>query len=134
LKGVDYVMRDLAENLAVLDTLDALQRTVAEYDGGEIDLAAHGYPRKILIVVSVGAVLAGGTLDIDIESDEDSGLPHGNTDASLNQMDAAGNQIYEYKPTRRYINIEAVVGTNTIDFGVVLIMEHCRFGGRGSDD
>lgn len=125
-------MRDLGEGLAVLDTLDALQRTVNEYDGGDIDLATYGYPRKILICVSVGAVVAGGTLDIDIESDVAAGLPHGNTDASLNQMNAVGNQYYEYTPTRRYINIEAVVLTNTIDFSVTLVMQHCRFAKRGT--
>ncbi len=132
MKGVDYIMRDLGEGLAVLDTLDALNRANAEYDGGDIDLATYGYPRKIIICVSVGAVAAGATLDIDIESDVAAGLPHGNTDASLDQMDATGNQYYEYTPTRRYINIEAVVGTDAVDFSVTLIMQHCRFAKRGT--
>jgi len=127
-------MRDLAENLAVLDTLDAEQRANAEYDGGEVDLADYGYPRKILVCISVGAISATGTLNIDIESADTSGLPHANTDVSLNEMAAVGHQYYEYKPTRRYINIEAVVANDTVDFAVILIMEHCRFGNRGSDD
>ena len=135
-------MRDLGENLAVVDVIRALAMANAEYNtrangihntGAEIDLEDYGYPRKILVCVSVGAVAQGATLDIDIES----GLATGaltNTDASLNQMIAVGDQYYEYKPTRRFINIECTVGTNNITFAVGLIMEHCRFGGRGADD
>ena len=135
-------MRDLAENLAVLDAIRPADMAVAEYNvrsngvhatAGEIDLEDYGYPRKILICVGVGEVAAGAALDIDIES----GLTTGaltNTDASLDQMIAVGDQIYEYKPTRRFINIECEVTTDNITFAVGLIMQHCRFGGRGSDD
>ena len=126
-------MRDMGEGLAILDTLDALDRAVNEYDGGEIDLADYGYPRKILVCVSVGAVAAGASLDIDIESGDTTGNLT-NTDASLDQMDAIGDQIYEYKPTRRFINIEATVTVNNVTFAVGLIMEHCRFAKQGSDD
>jgi len=142
LKGVDYIMRDLAENLAVLDAIRPDESIAAEYNArangthataGEIDLEDYGYPRKILVCVGVGEVDAGGTLDIDIESGDTTGALT-NTDVSLDQMIAVGDQIYEYKPTRRFINIEATVAVNNITFAVGLIMEHCRFGNRGSDD
>lgn len=135
-------MRDLAENLAVLDAIRPADMATATYDvrangahatGGEIDLEDYGYPRKILVCVGVGEVAAGATLNIDIES----GLTTGaltNTDASLDEMIAVGDQIYEYKPIRRFINIECIVGVDNITFGVGLIMEHCRFGNRGADD
>ena len=135
-------MRDLAENLAVLDAIRPAAMGAAVYDvrangahavAGEIDLEDYGYPRKILVCVGVGEVAAGGLLDIDIESGNTTGVLT-NTDASLNQMDAVGDQIYEYKPTRRFINIEAEVTVNDITFAIGLIMEHCRFGNRGSDD
>ena len=135
-------MRDLAENLAVLDAIRPDESVAAEYNvrangthatAGEIDLEDYGYPRKILVCVGVGEVDAGGTLDIDIESGDATGALT-NTDVSLDQMIAVGDQIYEYKPTRRFINIEAIVGTNNVTFAVGLIMEHCRFGNRGADD
>lgn len=126
-------MRDLAENIAVLDTLAALQRTATEYNGGEIDLADHGYPRKILVVVSAGLFGSGASLNLDIESGEVSGALTDEVIA-LDEMDEAGNQIYEYKPKYRYINIELTIADEAVDCAVVLVMEHCRFGGRGSDD
>ena len=126
-------MRDLAENIAVLDTLDALQRTAAEYNGGEIDLEDYGYPRKILVVVSAGLFGAGASLNLDIESGEATGVLTDEVIA-LDEMDAAGNQIYEYKPKYRYINIELTIADEAVDCAVVLIMEHCRFGNRGADD
>jgi len=135
-------MRDLAENLAVLDAIRPLAMAAAEYNArangthataAEIDLEDYGYPRKILVCVGVGAVVQGGTLNIDIESG-DTTAALTNTDVSLDQMIAVGDQIYEYKPTRRFINIECIVAVAQVDFGVGLIMEHCRFGNRGSDD
>jgi len=142
LKGVDYVMRDLAENLAVLDAIRPALVAPGEVNvrangthatAGEIDLADYGYPRKILVCVSVGIVVAGGEVNLDIESGDTTGALT-NTDASLNEMAAVGYQVYEYKPTRRFINIEAIVTDSNVTFGVELVMEHCRFGNRGSDD
>ena len=135
-------MRDLAENLAVLDAIRPDESVAAEYNvrangthatAAEIDLADYGYPRKILVCVGVGEVDAGGTLDIDIESGDTTGALT-NTDVSLDQMIAVGDQVYEYTPTRRFINIECTVAVNNITFAVGLVMEHCRFGNRGSDD
>lgn len=136
-------MRDLAENLTGLCVIRPDLRAAANEQNaiangahdtaGEIDLADYGYPRKMLIVVSVGVVAAGGTLDIDIESGTATGALT-NTDASLDQMDAVGEQIYEYKPIRRFINIEAIVGTNDVTYVVGIVMDHSRFGGRGADD
>ena len=135
-------MRDLAENLAVLDAIRPDEKTAAEYNvrsngthatAGEIDLEDYGYPQKILVIVSVGEVAQGATLNIDLESGDATGALS-NTDVSLDEMDAAGDQIYEWKPTRRFINVECVVGNDEVDYGVTLVMEHCRFGSRGSDD
>jgi len=135
-------MRDLAENLAVLDAIRPDESVAAEYNArangvhntaAEIDLEDYGYPRKILVCVGVGEVDAGGTLDIDIESGDTTGALT-NTDVSLDQMVAVGDQIYEYKPTRRFINIECTVAVNNITFAVGLVMEHCRFHSLGTDD
>jgi len=134
-------MRDLAENIAILDAIRAQSIAVGEVNArangdhdtaGEIDLADYGYPRKILVCVSVGDVGTGGTLDIDIESGDTSGSLT-NTDYSFDQIDAVGDVVYEYTPTRRYINIEAIAGTDAVVASVTLVMEHCRFGSRGSD-
>lgn len=128
-------MRDLAENLAIVAAIrPQLAAAAAVVDSGVIDLADHGYPRKILIVVSAGIVVAGGSVVVDVESGDTVGTPTANTDVSLPAIDEAGDEIYEYKPTRRFINIEATVAAENVTFGVTLVMEHCRFGGRGSDD
>lgn len=135
-------MRDLAENLSVLDAIRPAAMGAAEYNvrangahavAAEIDLEDYGYPRKILVCVGVGEVAAGGLVNVDIESGDATGVLT-NTDASLNEMDAVGDQIYEYTPTRRFINIEATVTVNDVTFAVGLVMDHCRFGNRGSDD
>ena len=135
-------MRDLAENLGVLDAIRPVDSAVAEYNArsngdhatvDEIDLADYNYPRKIMVIVSVGELSAGGTLDIDIESG-DTTAALTNTDASLDQMIAAGVQVYEYKPTRRFINVEAVVAVDNVTYSVTLVMDHARFGNMGSDD
>jgi len=128
-------MRDLAENLAVVAAIrPQLSAAAAVVDSGVIDLADHGYPRKILIVVSAGIVVAGGSVIVDVESGDTAGTCDANTDASIPAIDEAGDEIYEYKPTRRYINIEGTVAAENVTYGVTLIMEHCRFGNRGSDD
>ena len=133
-------MRDLGENLAVLDAIRPVASVAAEYNvrangthavAAEIDLEDYGYPRKILVCVGVGEVAAGGTLNIDIESGDTTGNLT-NTDVSLDEMIAVGDQIYEYTPTRRFINIECVVAVNDINFAVGLVMEHSRFAKQGT--
>jgi len=134
-------MRDLAENIAILDAIRAQSISTGEINArangvhntaGEIDLADYGYPRKILVCVSVGTVAANGTLDIDIESGDSTGSLT-ETDYSFTQIVAAGDVVYEYTPTRRFINIEAKQGTAAVVASITLVMEHCRFGNRGSD-
>ena len=135
-------MRDLAENLAILVAIRPDESVAGEYNArangthnvaAEIDLEDYGYPRKILVCVGVGEVDAGGSLNIDIESG-DATTALTNTDVSLDEMVAVGDQIYEYKPTRRFINIECMVADNNVTFAVGLVMEHCRFHSLGSDD
>jgi transposase len=76
------LMRDLAENIAILDAIRAEQLAVDTHNArangdhdtaGEIDLAEYGYPRKILVCVSVGAVDTGGELDVTIRSGDETG-------------------------------------------------------------
>ncbi len=145
-------MRDLAENLGILVSHRPLSRPAGTYNArangahntaGEIDLADYKYPRKILVIVTVGAAdqsqnfpFPQATLDIKIKS----GLASGaltNTDYIFAQMSAPGEQIYEYTTVRRYINIECIV-TNVVslyvDFAVILVSEHARWGSMGSDD
>ena len=128
-------MRDLAENIALLAAIRPhLSVAAAVVDSGVIDLADYGYPRKILVAVSVGVVVAGGSVIVDIESGDTVATCDANTDVSMPAISAIGDEIYEYKPTRRYINIEGTVAAQNTTYGVALIMEHCRFGSRGSDD
>ena len=128
-------MRDLAENLAVLAAIRPhLSAAAAVVDSGVIDLADYGYPRKILVIVSVGVVVAGGSVIVDVESGDTVATCDANTDVSMPAIDDVGDEIYEYKPTRRYLNIEGTVAAQNTTYGVTLIMEHCRFGSRGADD
>ena len=130
-------MRDLSENVVILDAIRAASVGIGDTvdarangvhaTAAEIDLADYNYPRKILICVSVGTVAAGGTLDIDVESgDATTALTE--TDYSFTQVDAVGDVLYEYTPTRRFINVEATVATAAIELSITLVMEHNRFG------
>ena len=134
-------MRDLAENIAILDAIRAQSIAVGEVNArangehdtaGEIDLADYGYPRKILICVSVGSVGTGGTLNIDVESGDSTGSLT-NTDYSFDEIDAAGDVAYEYTPEHRFINVEAIAAVDAVEASITLVMEHCRFGNRGTD-
>jgi len=130
-------MRDMQENIVVLDAIRAASVGIGDTvdarangvhaTAAEIDLADYNYPRKILICVSVGTVAAGGLLDIDVESgDATTALTE--TDYSFTQVDAVGDVLYEYTPTRRFINVEATVATAAIELSITLVMEHNRFG------
>ena len=130
-------MRDMQENIVVLDAIRAASVGIGDTvdarangvhaTAAEIDLADYNYPRKILVCVSVGTVAAGGTLDIDVESgDATTALTE--TDYSFTQVDAVGDVVYEYTPTRRFINVEATVATAAIELSITLVMEHNRFG------
>lgn len=135
-------MRDLAENVAVLDAIrPAIVGDTDEVNarangvhatGGEIDLADYGYPRKLLICIEVGTVGASGSIHIDIEG--------GNTSGelaqlvALDEMTEAGLQVYEVEAAYRYYNVEIIGDTADVTCSVFVVMEHCRFGNRGSDD
>jgi len=128
-------MRDLQENIVVLDVIRA-QLSAAEVNArangasgiaGEVNLADYNFPRKILVCVSVGIRAGVGTLNIDIESgDITTVLP--NTDYSFPQIIAVGDYIYEYTPTRQFINIEAIAAVDNMTYSVTLVMEHNRYG------
>ena len=145
-------MRDLAENLGILVTHRPLMRPAGTYDtrangvhntAGEIDLADYNYPRRILVIVTLGEADAmqgfpftQATLSVRIRS--------GNVSGALTTVDkmfplifTPGEQIYEYETVRRYVNVRCVV-TNIISlyvtFAVVLVPDHARYGSMGSDD
>jgi len=131
-------MRDMQENIVVLDAIRAASQGVAEANArangvhataGEIDLADYNYPRKILVCVSVGTVAAGGTLNIDIESGDVTATLT-NTDYSFAEIVAVGDVVYEYTPTRRFINVEAIVAVDAIVHSITLVMDHSRWGSQ----
>lgn len=132
-------MKDLGENLFVLDAIRPKQEGAGELNArangdhdtaGEIDLADYNYPREILIQVAVGAVATDGTLDIDVESGDTTGALT-NTDKAFTQITAVGVVTYHYKPTRRFINIEAIVAVANVDFGVTLVIGNLGWGSTG---
>lgn len=145
-------MRDLAENLGILVSHRPQVLAAGTYNtrangthntAGEIDLADYNYPRKVLVIVTIGEIdkqvqfpFTQAKLDIKIKSGNASGALT-ITDKTFTQMLDVGEQIYEYETVRRYFNIECIV-TNIVSyyvtFAVVLITDHARFGNMGSDD
>ena len=132
-------MKDLGENLFVLDAIRPVAMAVAEYNArangahdtvAEIDLADYNYPKEILIQISVGEVAAGGTLNVDVESG-DATTELDNTDNSFTEIDEAGVVTLHYFPSRRFINVEATVGTDAVTFGITLIMGALGWGSSG---
>ena len=133
-------MKDLGENLFVLDAIRAKHMTTAVYDArsngthataAEIDLEDYNYPKEILIQVSVGAVAGSGKVDVDVESGDTAATVTDNTDYSFAQITAAGVATYHYTPTRRFINVEATVTGTSVDFCVTLIMGALGWGSSG---
>ena len=145
-------MRDLAENLGILISHRPASLAAGTYNtrangahntAGEIDLADYNYPRKILVIVTIGEIdkqvqfpFTQAKLDIKIKSGNASGALT-ITDKTFTQMLDVGEQIYEYETVRRYFNIECIV-TNIVSyyvtFAVVLVTDHARYGNMGSDD
>jgi len=143
-------MRDLAENLGILVTHRPLARPAGTYDtrangvhntAGEIDLADYNYPRRILVVVTLGKAdkwppFIQTTLSVRIRSGNKSGALT-TVDKILPLIFTPGEQIYEYETVRRYVNVRCVV-TNIVSlyvtFAVVLVPDHARYGSMGSDD
>ena len=145
-------MRDLAENLGILVSHRPLSRSAGIYNtrangahntAGEIDLADYHYPRKILVIVTVGEAdkleqfpFTQATLDVNILSGSASGTIL-TPEAVMPTMSAPGEWIYELETTQRFLNIKCLV-TNIIslyvDFAVVLVTDHARYGNMGSDD
>jgi len=132
-------MKDLGENLFVLDGIRPIAMSAAEYNvrsngthatAAEIDLADYNYPKEILIQVTVGLVAAGGTLDLDVESGTATATLT-NTDYSFTQITAAGVATYHYTPTRRFINVEATVAIAAVTFSITLIMGALGWGSSG---
>jgi hypothetical protein len=133
------ILKDLGENLFVLDAIRAKNMTTAVYDArsngahataAEIDLEDYNYPKEILIQVSVGAVAGSGKVDVDVESG-DATAALTNTDYSFAQIAAAGVATYHYTPTRRFINVEATVTGTSVDFCITLIMGALGWGSSG---
>lgn len=132
-------MKDLGENLFVLDAIRALDHAAATYNtrangahnvAGVIDLEDYNYPKEILIHINVGAITGAGKVTVSVRS----GIVPGtidNVDYSMAQIAAVGAATYHYKPTRRYVNIRAVVATNNVTFSVVAIMGALGWGSSG---
>lgn len=145
-------MRDLAENLGILVSHRPYSLAAGIYNtrangvhntAAEIDLADYNYPRRILVIVSVGIAdqlwippWTQATLDITIFSGDASGAIT-TTEKVMDQMSGPGDQIYELETKKRFLNIQCIV-TNAIslyvDFAVILVTEHARYGNMGSDD
>ena len=131
-------MRDMAENIVVLDAIRAVSSSGvldtrangAHNVAGVIDLEDYNYPRQMLIQSSVGTVGSSGTLNIDIEHGATTGALATDTGTTFTEITAAGDALTEYTPTERYINIEGTVATAAIVYSITLIMDHSRYGAQ----
>ena len=132
-------MKDLGENLFVLDAIRAKDQAVGTFNtrsngahatAGEIDLADYNYPKEILIHVNVGVITGAGKVTVSVRS----GIATGaltNVDHAMAQITAVGAATYHYKPTRRFFNVRAVVATNNVNFSIVAIMGSLGWGSSG---
>ena len=145
-------MQDLAENLGILVSHRPEPLAAGVYNArangvhntaGEIDLKDYNYPRKVLIIITLGAAnkLEGipftqSTLQAKIYSGNVSGALT-NLDKTFDIVWTPGEQIFEYETVRRYINIECTV-TNIVSlyvtWAVILVTDHARYGNMGSDN
>ena len=132
-------MKDLGENLFVLDAIRAKDQGVGTYNTrlnsdhatiNEIDLKDYNFPKEILIHVNVGAHTGAGKVTVSVRSGIVSGALT-NVDHSMAQITTEGAATYHYKPTRRFFNIRAVVATNNVTFSIVAIMGALGWGSSG---
>lgn len=132
-------MKDLGENLFVLDAIRPVN-AVAAYNArangvlntiAQIDLADYNYPKEILVQVAVGVVASGGTLDVILKSGDAAASITTVVENTFTQIIAAGVVTYHFKPTKRYCNILATVGTATVYFAVTLVMGALGWGSSG---
>jgi len=134
-------MRDMLENIVVLDAIRAMAKAVGDEDvrnngvhavAGEIDLADYNYPRKILVAVSVGDIGTDGTLNAIMEHGDATTVLTTDTGFVFVAIDAVGNALYEYTPTKRFLNFKATVAVtaSAVTFCVNFIMEHSRYGSQ----
>jgi len=133
-------MRDMAENMVVLDAIRAqsssgelnVRANGVKNTAGYIDLKDYNYPRKMLICTSVGTVgSTGATLNIDIEHGDSTGALATDTGTTFTAITGVvGDAVTEYTPSKRYINIEGTVATAAIVYSITLIMDHSRFGAQ----
>ena len=132
-------MKDLGENLFVLDAIRAKDQGVGTYNtrlngthavADEIDLADYNYPKEVLIHVNVGAHTGAGKVTVSVRS----GLTTGaltNVDHTMVQITTEGAATYHYRPTRRFFNVRAIVVTANVTFSVVAIMGALGWGSSG---
>lgn len=132
-------MKDLGENLFILDAIRAKDQGTGTYNTrsngahavtAEIDLEDYNYPKEILIHVNVGEVTGAGKVTISVRS----GIVTGsltNVDHTMAQITAVGAATYHYKPTRRFFNVRAVVASNNVAFSIVAVMGALGWGSSG---
>lgn len=134
-------MRDMLENIVVLDAIRAMPKAVGDEDvrangvhntAGEIDLADYNYPRKILVAVSVGDIGTDGTLNAIMEHGDATTVLTTDATFVFVEIDAVGDALYEYTPTKRFLNLKATVAVTAsdVDFCVYFIMDHSRYGSQ----
>ena len=121
-------MRDLKNNSTQTVLLSAKQRGGADsgvYAGTAVD--TKGEARKILVVLSVGAVVTNTLTLVIQESSENSSFT---TLYSFDAKATTGSVVVDLKPTKRYVRAYATLAqTNTysMDFGVIGIFYNERF-------
>ena len=129
--------RYFSEDAELLATLacDNVNAAVGEHNSGYVWVGDY---HRILILVILGEVgAAGSTLDLDVEEATDAaGTGAGNiagvAPAQITNADANGAVLIEFQTedlTQDYdfINLEAIVGTNTYRFGAFVFGFQARY-------
>jgi len=118
---------DLYSNIKPEQSIQADAYTAATHNGDIVD--SLGY-EEIMVIVDVGDMGTGATLDMKVQHDTD---PAGGTmadlsGASLAQITKAGggdNETYCFqvpKGHNRYLRVVGVLGTEACDFSAVILL------------
>ena len=115
-------MKDLDQNLVMLRAIKPDAHATGTITGTAVDTK---FARNAVLVVDVGDIGGGGTVDIVISDCETSGGTY-TTHTTVAQIDADGQTTVDLRDFDRYIKAVATVGTNAVDFSALFVCGNLR--------
>jgi len=112
----------LSDNIKSVTLAAATARSAGTFNGTKLYIG--GLAERVLVMIDVGTVATGGTLDVTIQESND-----GSTYTDLQvctQITASGNAVYDLKPTKKYIRAVLVTAVAAVTSSVTAHVYNLR--------